>query len=73
MLVTWSTNQRQVQVDLEIENTLRRLRKEAQINAMVVARQQTLKELAALNIENQPLCINIDNDATILFDSFTHI
>jgi len=73
MLVTWSTNQRQVQVDLEIENTLRRLRKEAQINAMVVARQQTLKELAALNMENQPLCINIDNDATILFDSFTHI
>jgi hypothetical protein len=62
-----------VQKDLEIENTLRMLRKEAQINAMVVARQQTLKELAALNMENQPLCINIDNDATILFDSFTHI
>jgi len=37
MLVTHSTNQRQVQVDLEIENTLRRLRKEARTNTMAVA------------------------------------
>jgi hypothetical protein len=42
-----------VQVDLEIENTLRRLRKEARVNTMVVAQQRTLKELAAPNVENQ--------------------
>ena len=47
MPVTRSTNQIQVQVDLEIERTLRRLRKEARLNTMAVARQQTLKELAA--------------------------
>ena len=64
MSVTRSTNQRQVQVDLEIENTLRRLQKEAHVNTMVVTRQQTLKELGAPNVENQPLCINIDNNAT---------
>jgi len=29
---------------------------------MAVAQQQTLKELAAPNVENQPLCINIDNN-----------
>jgi len=52
-----------VQVDLEIANTLRRLRKEARVNTMVVARQHTLKELAAPNVENQPLCIDIDNNA----------
>ena len=47
-----SANQsNQVQVDLEIENTLRRLRKEARINIMVVARQRTLKDLAAPNVE----------------------
>jgi len=39
MLVTRSTNQSEVQVDLEIENTLRRLRKEARVNIMIVARQ----------------------------------
>jgi hypothetical protein len=60
--VTRSTNQIQVQVDLEIKSTLRRLRKEARLNTMTVARQQTLKELAAPNMENQPLCINIDNN-----------
>ena len=49
-------------VDLEIENTLCRLRKQARINTMVVTQQQTLKELGALNMENQPLCINIDNN-----------
>ena len=43
MPVTRSTNQIQVQLDLEIENTLRRLRKEARLNTMAVARQQTLK------------------------------
>ena len=57
MHVTRSTNQSQVQVDLEIENILRRLRKEARVNTMAVVRQQTLKELAAPNVENQPLCI----------------
>ena len=62
MHVTCSTNQIQVQVDLEIESTLRRLRKEPRLNTMAVARQQTLKELAAPNVENQPLCINIDNN-----------
>jgi hypothetical protein len=62
MPVTCSTNQIQVQVDLEIESTLRRLRKEARLNIMAVARQQPLKELAAPNVENQPLCINIDNN-----------
>ena len=52
MPVTRSANQsHQVQVDLEIENTLHRLRKEARVNIMVVARQQTLKELAAPNVE----------------------
>ena len=58
MPVTHSTNQSQVQVGLEIENTLHRLQKEARVNTMVVARQQTLKELAAHNMENQPLCIH---------------
>jgi len=62
MPVTRSINQIQVQVDLEIESTLRRLRKEAHLNTMAVAWQQTLKELAAPNVENQPLCINIDNN-----------
>ena len=60
MPVTRSTNQNLVQLNLEIEKTLRRLRKEARLNTMAVARQQTLKELAASNMENQPLCINIE-------------
>jgi hypothetical protein len=38
MFVTRSTNQSQVQVDLKIENTLRKLRTEASVNTMVVAR-----------------------------------
>ena len=54
-----------VQVDLEIENTLRRLRKEVRLNTMAIARQQTLKELVAPNVENQPLCINIDNNVNL--------
>ena len=53
MPVTRSTNQIQVQLDLEIENTLRRLWKEARLNTMAVVRQQTLKELVAPNMENQ--------------------
>jgi hypothetical protein len=74
MPVTRSTNQIQVQVDLEIENTLRRLQKEARVNTMAVERQQTLKELAALNVENQPLCINIDNNVNFdLKSSFIHL
>ena len=45
MSVTRSTNQIQVQLDFEIENTLRRLRKEARLNTMAVARQQILAPL----------------------------
>jgi len=61
-------------VDLEIENTLRRLRKEARVNTMAVERQQTLKELAAPNVENQPLCINIDNNVNFeIKSSFIHL
>jgi len=74
MPVTRSTNQIQVQVDLEIKNTLRRLRKEARINTMAVERQQTLKELATPNVENQPLCINIDNNVNFeLKSGFIHL
>ena len=74
MHVTHSTNQIQVQVDLEIESTLRRLRNEARLNIMAVARQQTLKELAAPNMENQPLCINIDNNINFeLKSGFIHL
>jgi len=74
MPVTCFTNQSQVQLDLEIEKTLRRLRKEACLNAMAVARQQTLKELAAPNMENQPLCINIDNNVNFeLKSGFIHL
>ena len=36
MPVTRSANQKQVQVDLKLENTLHRLRNEARINTMVV-------------------------------------
>ena len=61
-------------VDLEIENALRRLRKEACVNIMAVARQQTLKELSAPNVENQPLCINIDSDVNFKLKSgFIHL
>jgi hypothetical protein len=74
MPVTRSTNQSQVQVDLKIENILRRLRKEARINTMTAARQQTLKELAAPNMESQRLCINIDNNVNFeLKSSFIHL
>jgi len=74
MHVTCSTNQSQEHVDLEIENTLHRLRNEACVNTMVVARQQTLKKLAAPNMENPPLCINIDNNVNFeLKSSFIHI
>ena len=74
MPVTRSTNQSQVQLDLEIEKTLRRLRKEARLNTMANARQQTLKELAAPNVENQPLCINIDNSVNFeLKSGFIHL
>jgi hypothetical protein len=74
MSVTRSTNQIQVQIDLEIESTLHRLRKEAHLNTMAVARQQKLKELAAPNVENQPLCINIDNNVNFeLKSDFIHL
>jgi len=61
-------------VDLEIENTLCRLRKEARLNTMAVERQQTLKELTAPNMENQTLCINIDNNVNFeLKSGFIHL
>jgi len=41
---------------------------------MVVAQQQTLKELAASNVENQPFCINIDNNSNFKLKSgFIHL
>jgi hypothetical protein len=41
---------------------------------MVVARQQTLEELAAPNVENQALCINIDNNVNFeLKYGFIHL
>jgi hypothetical protein len=41
---------------------------------MVAAQQQTLKELAAPNVENQPLCINIDNNINFMLKSaFIHL
>ena len=78
MPVTRSTNQIQVQVDLEIESTLRKLRKEARLNTMAITRQQTLKELAAPNVENQPLCININNNVNfesnlVLYICYQHL
>ena len=40
---------------------------------MVVARQQTLKELVAPNMENQSVCINIDNNVNFeLKSGFIH-
>jgi hypothetical protein len=41
---------------------------------VVVTRQQTLKELGAPNMENQQLCINIDNNVNFKLKSgFTHL
>jgi len=41
---------------------------------MVFARQQTLKELAAPNMENQPFCININNNVNFEVKSgFIHL
>jgi len=58
MSITHSTNQIQVQVDLEIENTLSRLQ----------------KEFATPNMENQPLYINIDNNVNFeLKSGFIHL
>ena len=39
MLVTRSSNQIQVHVDLEKQNTLRMLQKNARVNTMAIARQ----------------------------------
>ena len=59
MHVTHSANQiHQVQVGLKLQNTLHKLQKEAHINIdsniniMVIAQKQTLKELVAPNMEN---------------------
>jgi hypothetical protein len=74
MPATHSTNQSQVQLDLKIEKTLRKLRKEARLNTMAIAWQQTLKELATPNVENQPLCINTDNNVNFeLKSGFIHL
>lgn len=41
---------------------------------MVVAQQQTFKEFVALNVENQLLCINIDNNVNFELNSgFIHL
>jgi len=41
---------------------------------MIVARQQTLKDLDAPNMENQPLYINIDNNVNFkLKYGFIHL
>jgi len=41
---------------------------------MVAARQQTLKDLVVPNVENQPLCINIDNNINFMLKSrFIHL
>ena len=41
---------------------------------MAIARQQTLKELVAPNVENQPLCINIGNNVNFeLKSGFIHL
>jgi len=74
MHITRPTNHRQMQVDLEIENTLRRLWKEAHVNTMAVAWQQTVKELATPNVENQLLHININNNGNFeLMPGFIHL
>ena len=41
---------------------------------MVIARQQTLKELPTPNMKNQSLCINIDNNVNFeLKSGFIHL
>jgi len=41
---------------------------------MAIAQQQKLEELVAHNVENQPLCINIDNNINFeLKSSFIHL
>jgi hypothetical protein len=46
----------------------------SRFTTMAFARQQTLKELAASNMENQPLCINIDNNINFKLKSgFIHL
>jgi hypothetical protein len=41
---------------------------------MAIARQQTLKDFTAPNMENQPLCINIDNNVNFeLKSGFIHL
>ena len=83
--VTRSSNQGVLQYDLEIERTLRRLRRKVRRNSEeqdlaldslftsdsdleeeeVMAGNQTLKELVALDLNQQPLCITFPTlDAT---------
>ena len=89
MTVTRSSNQGDLQYDLEIKRTLRKLRREARKNFKehnltldslfasnfdleedeVMAENQTLKELAAPNLNQQPLCITFPTlDATTTFE-----
>ena len=89
MTVTRSSNQGDLQYDLEIERTLCRLRREAKKNSEehdlaldslfasdfdleeeeVMVGNQTLKELAAPDLNQQPLCITFPTlDATTTFE-----
>ena len=89
MTVTRSSNQGDLQFDLEIERTLRKLKREARKNSEehnlaldslfasdsdleeeeVMAGNQTLKELAAPDLNQQPLCITFPTlDATTTFE-----
>ena len=89
MIVTRFSNQGDLQYNLEIERTLRRLRREVRKNSKehnlsldslfasdfdleedkFMAENQTLKELAAPDLNQQPLCITFPTlDATTTFE-----
>ena len=64
MPITRSTNQSELQFDPEIERTLCQLRKEilTQFDEKDnMAENQTLKELATSDLNQQPLCITFPN------------
>jgi hypothetical protein len=89
MTITRSSNQGDFQYNLEIERSLRRLRREARRNSEgndlaldflfnsdsdlkdeeIMAGNRTLKELAAHDLNQQPLCITFPTlEATITFE-----
>jgi hypothetical protein len=89
MTITRSSNQGDFQYNLEIERSLRRLRREARRNSEgndlaldflfnsdsdlkdeeIMAGNRTLKELAAPDLNQQPLCITFPTlEATITFE-----